>query len=357
MLQFRRLMTIGILMILSGCSDKPGMDLVPTSFQQLPGWHYDSHAEVLPALHHTCGVIAKKSDSTKMLTRPDGGGKAADWKPLCKKLKQTPLNNHDEVKRFVETHLTPYQIITEGKNTGMFTGYFVPVLRGSRTRKGPYQTPLYRMPPPSMNKHIPRSEIAAGALKGKGLELVYVDDPLAAFFMEIQGTGRIILENGQELRLNYAGQNGYPYVGIGKVLVERGAMKLEEASLQGIRKWMLAHPYEAQAIMNMNPSYVFFKEDRWTGDVIGSHNVPLTPLRSMAVDKSYISLGTPLWLSAAHPMPGKAPLQRLMVAQDVGGAIKGPIRGDFYWGVGDHAGYHAGNMKSKGELYVLLPRF
>jgi len=331
------------------------MELVPTAYHHLPGWEHDSHAEVLPALHHTCKAIAKKPDSTKMLTRANGDGQVADWKPVCHRLKQVNPKHHHEVKHFIETHLTPYQIITEGKDTGTFTGYFVPQLRGSRKRHGRYQTPLYRMPPAGVNRKIPRSQIVAGAFKGKGMEILYVDDPIGAFFMEIQGTGRIRLENGQELRLNVAGQNGFPYVGIGKVLVDRGDLKLEEASLQGIRKWLLTHPGQAQAIMNMNPSYIFFREDPWTGDVVGSHNVPLTPARSMAVDRSYISLGTPLWLSAPHPLNGP-PLRRLMVAQDTGGAIKGPIRGDFYWGVGEHAGEHAGMMKSKGELFVLLPK-
>jgi membrane-bound lytic murein transglycosylase A len=351
-----KILVMGVVTMLTGCADKEGMELIPTTFNNLPGWEKDRHAEALPALQHTCKVIHKKSDSTKMITRPDGQGQAADWKPVCRKLLDSDLKNHDDVRNFMETHLAAYQVAAAAGTKGTFTGYYIPILKGSRTRHGRYQTPLYKMPGKNINRRIPRKDIVRGALKGKGLEVVYLDDPIDAFFVQIEGTGKVQMDTGEVLRVNYVGQNGYPYFPIGKALVDRGALQPGSVSMQNIRKWLKEHPGHAEEIMSLNPSYVFFDAKPWTGDVIGSHNVPLTPHRSMAVDRSFISLGTPLWLATDHPLPGKSPLQQLMVAQDVGGAIKGAIRGDYYWGVGHQAGEHAGLMNSQGELFVLLPK-
>lgn len=331
------------------------MDLIPTSFNNLPGWNQDRHAEAVPALAHTCQVIEKKPDSAKMVTRANGEGQAADWKPVCKKFKLARFDSHDDVRAFFETHLTPYQIASDGGTQGTFTGYYIPILKGSRIRHGRYQTPLYKMPKKGGHK-IPRSRIVAGALKGKGLEVVWVDDAIDAFFVQIQGSGKVLMDTGEEFRINISGQNGFPYFPIGKALLQRGHLAQGGVSMQAIKKWLQEHPRQAEEIMSLNQSYVFFDIKPWTGDIVGSHNAPLTPHRSLAVDRSYIPLGTPLWLSASHPYSDKPALQQLMVAQDTGGAIKGAIRGDYYWGVGDHAADHAGRMNSKGELYMLLPK-
>jgi membrane-bound lytic murein transglycosylase A len=348
---------LGILAFMTGCSNEQNkkMDLIPTSYDSLPGWDNDRHGEALPALKHTCKAIEKKPDSAKMLARPNGDGQVADWKPVCRKLKDSLLTTHEEVRNFVETHFSPYQISHNGDTLGTFTGYYIPILRGSRKRHGAFQTPLYRVPKGNARK-VPRSRIVAGALKNKGLEILYVDDPIDAFFVQIQGTGRIIMEDGSEVRLNVAGQNGFPYFPIGKALLDRGYLAKGQVSMQNIRKWLQVNPRQAEEIMSLNQSYVFFKEDPWSGHVVGSHNVPLTPHRSLAVDRSYIPLGTPVWLAANHPFPERPPLQQLMVAQDTGGAIKGAIRGDYYWGVGDHAAEHAGVMNSKGQMYLFLPK-
>lgn len=349
---------LGILGFLSGCStdQKHNLDLIPTSFEKLPGWEQDHQLKALPSLSHSCRALEKKADSAEMITRPDGGGKAADWKPFCRNLRNTQLQNNDQVRDFMESHLKPYQVALGRETHGTFTGYYIPILRGSRTRHGPYQTPLYRLPGKGVKVKIPRNKIVAGALKGKGLEIVWVDDPIEAFFVQIQGTGRVRLENGQELRLSMGGQNGFPYFPIGKALIDRGVLTSQNVSMQTIKKWLRENPRQAESIMSQNQSYVFFKESPWTGDVVGSQNVPLTAHRSMAVDRDYISLGTPLWLDASSPSSGKAPLQQLMVAQDTGGAIKGAVRGDYYWGVGGQAAELAGRMNSTGSLYILLPK-
>lgn len=352
-----------IIIFLSACSSSKTqntqreVDRMPMEFSELPGWEEDNHQEILPPLERTCQVYLKKSADTPLITKSNGQGRAEDWKPLCQTLithlENNELQTKGDVKAFLETHLKPHRISMSEDSEGTFTGYYVPILRGSLHRHGLYQTPLYRKP--SKGYKIPRSKIVKGAFKNKGLELVWVDDLVEAFFIQIQGSGQVQLENGQILNLGYAGENGYPYYPIGKTLLDRGILSPETINMHSIKKWLWDHPDEAESVMSLNQSYVFFKE-RSNDDVIGAHNVALTPRRSMAVDKNYISLGTPLWLDAQHPDTGMPRLQQLLVAQDVGGAIKGAVRGDYYWGIGEQAGNYAGRMNSTGNLYVLLPR-
>jgi membrane-bound lytic murein transglycosylase A len=204
-----------------------------------------------------------------------------------------------------------------------------------------------------------RTEIRNGALRGRGLELAWVDDPIDAFFLEIQGSGRIELAEGGVLRVGYAAQNGQPYFAIGRDLVERGALKKEEVSLQSIRAWLLAHPREAPQVLGRNRSYVFFAELKGEGP-LGAEGVPLTPGRSLAVDLQYLPLGVPVWLDGKAPAPTEKaparPLRRLLVAQDTGGAITGPVRGDVFWGHDEAAAAIAGRMKHPGRIWLLLPR-
>lgn len=291
-----------------------------------------------------------------MVTRADGSGRAGDWFKFCKKLQSNKFKSHKHLRDFLEENVSPYQIAASGNAEGVFTGYYEPILNGSLRRHGKYQTPLYRMPGKGINYKIPRSRIIRGALKGKGLELVWVDNPVEAFFIQVQGSGRIRLDNGREIRLGYAGQNGYPYFPIGKALLDKGVLQHGHVTMQNIKKWLHAHPRQAESIMSQNQSYVFFKINNKPGSPIGSHGIPLTPHRSMAIDRSFISLGTPLWLDATHPDHHKPHLKKLMVAQDTGGAIKGAVRGDYFWGSGSMAATYAGAMNAKGNLYVFLPR-
>jgi len=189
-----------------------------------------------------------------------------------------------------------------------------------------------------------------------GKEIVYVDDAVEAFFLQIQGSGRVRLESGEELRIGYADQNGHPYQSIGRYLVEQGELKLGEASLQGIQAWARANPGRVVELLNQNPSYVFFRElpPADTGP-IGSLGVPLTAERSLAVDPRFVPLGAPVYLATTRPN-SELPLERLMIAQDTGGAIRGPVRADFFWGTGEDAGLLAGRMRQQGRMWVLLPR-
>ena len=204
-----------------------------------------------------------------------------------------------------------------------------------------------------------REQLSDGVLADRGLELVWVDDPIAAFFLHIQGSGRVELADGGEMRVGYDGQNGHAYTAIGRELVAREELTIEEVSLQSIRAWLKAHPDAAAEIMNTNRSFVFFRELRGEGPV-GSQGVALTPRRSLAVDRRHVPLGVPIWLDASVPAATTdaedGPFQSLMVAQDTGGAIRGPVRGDVFWGHGGEAEQIAGRMKHAGRIWILLPK-
>lgn len=247
-------------------------------------------------------------------------------------------------------------------------------------RHGPYRTPVYARPMDMVTADLglfreewkgktlvgrvvegrlrpfpPRAEIEAGALEGEGLEILWIDDPVDGFFLHIQGSGRVAMNDGRIVRLGYAGQNGHPYVAIGRELIERGAIPRERMSMQAIRAWLKNNPDDAPRLMASNPSFVFFRELKGPGP-IGAHGVPLTPGRSLAVDRSFIPLGVPVWLDTTDPLSPETPLRRLVVAQDTGGAIRGPVRGDLFWGFGADAAAKAGPMKQAGRYYLLLPK-
>jgi membrane-bound lytic murein transglycosylase A len=347
--------------LLIGCQTQPGrlsspLELTPVSYQDLPGWKEDQILKALPALRRSCSVLLKKGPSTPMLTRSCGNGVAGDWRPFCTQILDNPPQTDATLRRLIQRYLRPYQASSSNETTGLFTGYDEPELKGAKHRRGRYQTPLYRLPGARVPyKGMPRSRIVKGGLKGHQLELTWVDDPVAAFFLQIQGSGRVRLEDGSLMRIGYAGTNGCGYYAIGKALIERGALSTRTVSRQSIRKWLKAHPREAESVMSLNKSYVFFKVRHGEGP-IGSQGVALTPQRSLAVDRDYIPLGTPLWVDLDHPDDGAPRIRSLVVAQDTGGAIKGPVRGDLFWGCGATADDLAGRMRSRGEYYLLLPK-
>ena len=351
---------IAISMILGGCQTQPSgpcrLDLRPVTYKSLPGWKEDKVLKALPAIKRSCAAILKKDPNAPMLTQGDSGGTASDWHPFCNQILSDPPQTEAALRQEIQHHLKPYLVSCSGNSAGLFTGYDEPELRGSKRRHGRYQTPLYRLPGSKIRyKGMPRSRIVRGGLKGRGLELAWVDDPVAAFFLQIQGSGRIRLENGQVMRIGYAGTNGCGYHAIGKTLIERGSLSSSNVSRQSITAWLKAHPREAESVMSLNKSYVFFQVRHGEGP-IGAQGVALTPQRSLAVDRDYISLGTPLWVNLEHPDVGAPRIQSLVVAQDIGGAIKGGVRGDLFWGCGAEPAELAGRMKSRGEYYVLLPK-
>lgn len=329
----------------------PGFHLAPVSFQQLPDWPSDRHAEAISAFRRSCARIdGKKSAGNGAM----GGlfGYGGHWQSACRAAGGAGRDDR-AAKQFFEQWFQPYLVLSAGSDEGMFTGYYEPILSGSWRRTAVHTYPLYR--PPGGGRKLPsRAEIEAGALAGRGLELVWVSDPIAAFFLHIQGSGRVQLDDGTVLRIGYAGQNGHTYFPIGRELIRRGEILPERMSMQAIRGWLDANPEQAPALMNLNPSYVFFRILDGDGP-IGAQGVALTPGRSLAVDPSFVPYGVPIWLDTNDPAGG-VPLRRLVVAQDTGGAIKGPVRGDVFWGAGDDAELRAGLMKEAGRYYLLLPR-
>ncbi|MBL8685218.1 MAG: MltA domain-containing protein [Myxococcales bacterium] len=335
-------------------------------FAALPGWSEDTIAEALPAFRRTCERIARASD-TRSVGRENAGGTIADWRPACAALPAADAD-HTTVRAFFERWFTPVAVTGDNGTEGFFTGYYEPLLRGSRRRHGRFRTPLYTRPRDMVStprgtgrlvrgrfrRYHTRAEIAAGALRRTAQVIVWVDDPVDAFFLEIQGSGRVELDDGTTLQINYAASNGHEYVAIGRTLIDRGAIERSQVSLQTIRAWLSAHPREAQSVMNTNPSYVFFRESETQG-AHGAEGVVLEPGRSMAVDPRFVPLGVPLYLDVA-PLEGVGPIRRLVVAQDTGGAIRGAVRGDLFWGHGQDAYDRAGRMRQRGRYWMLLPK-
>ena len=342
-----------------------GPALTPLRYEHLAGWKFDHHAQALPAFLASCSqLLASPAQSLGGSGEAaNRGGTGAMWRPACVSARAVHPGDDEAARVFFEANFQPYGISADGKVDGLFTGYYEPEIRGSRTPTAVYKVPVYRRPPdltagPGRKPYFTRSQIEAGALRKKGLEMLWLADPIDAFFLHIQGSGRVLLPDNRTVRVSYDGQNGQSYVPIGRVLVDRGEMKLEDVSMQTIRAWLIAHPREAAGVMNQNPSFVFFRElSGMTADAgpPGALGAPLAPLRSVAVDKSFIPLGAPMWVDTQDPLDGTK-IQRLMMAHDLGGAIRGAVRTDIFFGWGRDAEERAGRMRQPGREFVLLPR-
>jgi membrane-bound lytic murein transglycosylase A len=331
----------------------PKLSLRATRFARLDGWDDDNVAAVLPAFLKSCAVITARggADPVDTVTRSSDFGTVGDWQPLCAQAAALPGDDM-AARNFFETSFTPLLAGNNGNSDGLFTGYYEIVLNGSRRREGAYQTPIYRRP--TDPKAYSRAQIDDGALAGKGLELLWVDDPIGAYFLQIQGSGVVRLTDGKTVRLGYDGGNGHSFVSIARLLVQRNEVPLKNMTMQALREWIAAHGAAGQGLMREDPSFVFFKEIPGDGPY-GAEKVVLTAECSLAVDRRFIPLGVPLWLDATQRFT-TGTIRRLVVAQDTGGAIKGPVRGDFYWGSGDEAGREAGAMNASGHYYLLVPQ-
>jgi len=324
--------------------------LQPVSFTEIPGWEEDEQSAALAAFRQSCRRILALAPSAAL---PPAGlaGRSQDWQTACRQAGRLPANDEGAARRFFEDAFRAYALSDAGGSQGFFTGYYLPLVAGSRTPMPGYQAPLYR--PPADPGAYSRAEIDAGALAGKRLELVWLASPIDAFFVSVQGSAEVALPDGRSMRIGVAATNGRGYVAIGRILIDRGEIPAEQMSLQTLRAWLLAHPSEAQGLMEQNPRYVFFRELPGA-DPIGSQGVPLTAGRSLAVDAAFLPLGAPIFIETTDGRD--AALRRLMVAQDTGGAIKGPLRADVYWGGGPQSEALAGPMKSPGRLFLLLPK-
>ncbi|MFN3230659.1 MAG: murein transglycosylase A [Alphaproteobacteria bacterium] len=348
----------------------------PVTYDALDGWAGDYHALALQTFLTSCARL-----DPQPVDRSMGGagfaGAIGDWVPLCRAADKLPKDDHGAARAFFEGSFTPVAIFEGNDPEGLFTGYYVPVVDGRLKPDERFNIPLHARPSElvmvdlgvfreslkgqriaghvengTLVPYHERGDIAAGILEGRDLEVVWLDDAFEAFSMQIQGSGVVRLEDGSMLRLGYAAQNGHPYTSVGRLLVERGEMTLDQASMQSIKAWMEANPEKGRSLMDENASYVFFQKQERDG-AIGAQNVILTAGRSLAVDRKYMPLGVPLWVEIDGGQERR--IKRLMVAQDTGGAIIGPVRGDFFWGEGDEAGQVAGRMKDRGRYYVLLP--
>lgn len=339
------------------------------SFADLKGWEEDRQAEALEAFRRSCQRIRKLAPSAALDRKNEHSalyGTAGDWQPACNVALQMQGKDDKAARLFFEQWFLPVALFEKPDVKPLFTGYYEPELNGSLTRGGPYQTPVLAPPPGFVAARArgemgpSRAAIEAGALDTDKLALVWLDDPIDAFFLHVQGSGRVRLPDGKIERIGFAAKNGLPYTSIGKVLIERGALSRESVSMQSIRAWLSLNPDQARDVMQKNESYIFFKR---LADMpadhgpLGAEGVPLTTARSLAVDREYHPMGTLLWLDSRYPQAGgSGPLRRLMVAQDTGTAIRGIHRGDVFWGSGDEAARLAGHMNERGRLTALLPR-
>ncbi|MDO9527114.1 MAG: MltA domain-containing protein [Gemmobacter sp.] len=303
------------------------------SFSDLAGWDSDDHAAALTAFRETCDMM-----------------KGRDWVASCRTSQAAT-----DPRAFFETHFRP---VVLGQPPALFTGYYEPELDGSPQRTPIFSHPVYSRPPEFDGKGVwhSRAEIERqGLLRGRGLELAWLADPVEAFFLQIQGSGRIRMPDGRTMRLGFAAKNNHPYRSIGAELVRRGLMDLHKVSAGRIKAWARANPTDAAEILLHNPSFVFFRKlPDLSADKgpIGAMGRSVTTLRSIAVDRSFVPLGAPVWVEKE----GDAPLSRLMIAQDTGTAIKGAQRADIFYGTGAQAGRIAGKVKDPGRMVVLLPR-
>ncbi len=337
-----------------------------SKWEMLPDWQTIDLQPAWAAFWQSCSALKNKPD----------------WQPVCSRANELTKPDNETLRNFFEEGFTPYQVFNpDGTSVGLITGYYEPRLYGSRIKTSRFRYPVYGVPDDLLtidlsevypqlkdlrlrgrlqgNRVIPyfdRGDIDSGKAALQGRELFWVDNEVELFFLQIQGSGRIELPDGSMIKIGYAEQNGHPYASIGRKLVDMGALKLEEASMQGIKKWAKENPDLLSDLLAQNPSYVFFRElPDGLNAPLGALGVPLTNEYSMAVDKRTIPLGSPVFLSTTYPNSDQ-PLNRLMLAQDTGGAIRGPVRGDFFWGFGDQAGAQAGRMKQLGQMWVLFPK-
>lgn len=344
----------------------PPPALQPSSFDALPGWRQDELIRAWSGFLHGCTVLQAQ----------------AGWQNVCRESAGIDPRDSAAIRSFFESRFQVYRVVNpDGSYEGLVTGYYEPLVRGSRTRSTRYPFPLYGVPkdlltvdltslyPDLKNMRLrgrldgtrvvpyySRAEIEAGSAPLAGNELYYIDDIVELFFLQIQGSGQIQLDDGSIARVGYADQNGHPYRSVARVLSDRGELPLARTSMQGIKEWGRANPAKLNDVLNQNPSYIFFKELPLNlPGPLGTLRTPLIGEHAIAVDQRVIPLGAPVYLDTTYPASAQR-LQRLVMAQDTGGAIRGAVRADFYWGSGEEAGKQAGRTKQKGRMWVLLPR-
>jgi membrane-bound lytic murein transglycosylase A len=333
----------------------PGAQVEPLTFAALNGWQSEDHAAAFGAFLKSCKAILAASPAQRA-ARPMYGGLYR----ACQHAVAAGRLDSGRARGFFEANFKPLRIIPNGEQDGFFTGYYETVIEGSRQRTAQYNVPVYRMPKSASLATADRLRIEDGLLAGKGLEICWLKNPVDAFFAQIQGSARVKLVGGDMMRIGYAGRNGLPYTAVGKFLIDRGIYTREEMSMDKIRTWMEANPEEGRELRRKNLSYVFFREVPMTKDEhsTGGQGVELTPLHSIAIDKSIHVYGTPVWIEAQLPIASErpeTPFRHLAIAQDTGTAIVGPARADIFFGAGEDIGLIAGRIKQPGRFVMLVP--
>lgn len=362
--------------------------LIKSSFKKLPGWETDNHSAALEALERSCVAINKRNPKESFKKSIPKSGKVSDWQKICLALNDVDKSDLQAAKRFFETWFVPYKVYNKFNSKGLFTGYYLPELNCSLTQDERYKYPIYSTPEDLVKVNLglftkslvgrtvvgrvkgnelhlypEKAKIDAGHVADKAKVLAWCDDKVDIAFAHIQGSAVAKISDTKKFIVNYESSNGRQYTAISLFMCKKGMLENDpsKTSMQRIRAWFKEHPDKIDYVLNQNRSYVFFRKLD-IEDPLGSQQVPLIPKRSLAVDRRYIQLGTPVWLDtviADYPAQnGKniIPFQQLLIAQDTGGAIKGMIRGDVYWGSGDEAAFIAGHMRSKGSYWIFLPR-
>jgi membrane-bound lytic murein transglycosylase A len=364
-----KLLSIVCLAFLSGChgflKHEPKLKLIPVSIEDIPDWYEDDHRLAFLAFKKSCLALEKKSPGKNLKL----GTKSEDWHKVCYAAARVDPADKKETRIFFEQNFQVFKATDKGQSDGLFTGYYESSLKGSKIKTEKYHYPLHKRPKDLVSvpdikygrksmfgykPHYSRSEIHQGKLNNQGLEIVYVDSEADAFFLHVQGSGRVVFEDGSTMRVGYDGANGHPYTSVGKILIDRGEVPKEYMSMQAIRHWLKCNTETARNLMEENQSYVFFKVLEGDGP-LGSQGVAVSTGRSLAIDKRFYEMGMPMYLDAAVE-GNQVNLRRLLIAQDTGGAIKGAVRGDVFWGYGDKAAEIAGTMKSTGQLYIFIPK-
>ncbi|HEY6023130.1 MAG TPA: MltA domain-containing protein [Pseudolabrys sp.] len=335
----------------------------PLDFAALDGWKDDDHAAAFDTFLKSCGAILNGTKAMRS-ARPFFG---ALFK-VCERATAAGQLDREHARAFFEDNFKPVRVMPPGQTEGFFTGYYETEVDGSRFPSDEYTVPIYAAPAETIRKHqskvfadLDRTRIEDGALAGKDLEICYVKNPVDAFFAQIQGSTRVKLDSGTLLRLNYVASNGQPYTPVGKFLIDRGIVSKEEMSMDKIREFMEANPDEGKELRRKNRSFVFFQETPLNAhdECIGAQGIPLTPGRSLAVDRTIHVFGTPIWIEAEFPIESEKPetkFRRLLFAQDTGSAIVGPARADIYFGHGEEISHIAGRIKQHGQFVMLVPQ-
>lgn len=380
-------------LLLNGCAgtgktvatdDTAPLVMKSASFADLEGWGGEDFKDFMKAYRTSCARILKKNPSDQFSSDP-AWGSYGEWQAACRNGQGVNENDPSAVRAFLQNNFKVMAASAAGNPQGLFTGYYESTLNGSRTRHGAYQHPLLARPGDivmvelgdfreelkgqriagrvmdgKLKPYENRAAIVSGKMPAEQFRpLVWLDDPHDAFFVQVQGSGIVHLDDGSLMRVGYAAQNGHPYYAIGRELVKRGIYKKDEVSMDTIRNWMLQNPAKAEELMNTNPSYVFFQEMKDDGSGAGpqgGEGVKLTAGRSLAIDRGKLPYGFPVYLMADYADETGKPIRKLLMAQDTGGAIRGAVRGDYFWGSGSTAEAKAGPMKAKGKYFFLLPK-